>query len=109
MNITGDRLRKLRKEKSMSQEEVANSIGISRTAYNKYESGVIKPVRKLTELSRLFGVTTDFILGQDESEAPVAPGKDEFYQKYMALSSMGKNIVDITLNAVYEKEFSKKF
>jgi len=27
----------------------------------------------------------------------------------MALSSMGKNIVDITLNAVYEKEFSKKF
>lgn len=65
MNITGDRLRKLRKEKSMSQGEVANSIGISRTAYNKYESGVIKPVRKLTELSRLFGVTTDFILGQD--------------------------------------------
>ncbi len=102
-------MRKLRKEKGMSQEEVANIICISRTAYNKYESGAIKPVRKLTELSQLFGVTTDYILGQDEAQAPVALGKDEFYQKYMALSSMGKNIVDITLNAVYEKEFYKKF
>ncbi len=108
MNIIGYRLRKLRKEKGMSQEEVANSIGISRTAYNKYESGIIKPVRKLEVLSQLFGVTTDYILGQGEVEAPVVQGRDDFYQKYMALSSMGKNIVDITLNAVYEREFSEK-
>ncbi len=63
MNITGDRLRKLRSEKGISQEEVAKYIGISRTGYNRYESGDIKPVRKLKELSKLFGVSTDYILG----------------------------------------------
>ena len=107
MNITGDRLRKLRNEKDMSQEAVANYIGISRTAYNKYERGVIRPVRKLQELSQLFGVSTDYILGQGEAVAYADPEKDDFYQKYMALSTMGKNIVDITLNAVYQKEFSQ--
>ena len=107
MNITGDRLRKLRSEKGISQEEVAKYIGISRTGYNRYESGDIKPVRKLKELSKLFGVSTDYILGQSEDVASAAPRNDEFYQKYIALSTQGKNIVDITLNAVYDKEFPK--
>ena len=107
MSITGDRLRKLRSEKGISQEEVAKYIGISRTGYNRYESGDIKPVRKLKELSNLFGVSTDYILGQSEDTAPSAPRNDDFYQKYIALSTQGKNIVDITLNAVYEKEFPK--
>ena len=60
MSITGDRLRSLRESKGMSQEAVANFLGISRTAYNKYESGVIKPVRKLEGLSLLFGVSADY-------------------------------------------------
>lgn len=107
MSITGDRLRKLRSEKGISQEEVAKYIGISRTGYNRYESGDIKPVRKLKELSNLFGVSTDYILGQSEYVAPSAPRNDDFYQKYIALSTQGKNIVNITLNAVYEKEFPK--
>ena len=50
MSVTGDRLRALRKEKGISQEAVAEVLGITRTAYNKYESGVIKTVRKLEEL-----------------------------------------------------------
>lgn len=107
MSITGDRLRKLRSEKGISQEEVAKYIGISRTGYNRYESGDIKPVRKLKELSNLFGVSTDYILGQSEDVVSSAPRNDDFYQKYIALSTQGKNIVDITLNAVYEKEFPK--
>lgn len=104
MDITGIRLRKLRVEKGMSQEKVAKYIGISRTGYNRYESGDIKPVRRLKELSQLFGVSIDYILGQDEDGAPVEQQNEEFYQKYMSLSTQGKNIVNITLNAVYKIE-----
>jgi len=50
-------------------------------------------------------VSTDYILGQSEDVIPTAPRNDEFYQKYIALSTQGKDIVDITLNAVYDKEF----
>ena len=44
MDITASRLRELRKSKQLSQEDVANYLGITRTGYNKYESGDIKPV-----------------------------------------------------------------
>ena len=106
MSITGERLRALRERKGMSQEAVADFLGISRTAYNKYESGVIKPVRKLERLSLLFGVSADYILGR--TEEPVLPHREPEMErqirKYMDLSRGGREIVDITLDAVYERE-----
>ena len=39
MDITAQRLRKLRLDKELSQNEVAKILGISRTAYVKYENG----------------------------------------------------------------------
>ena len=50
MNITAERLRELRERLGVSQENVAQALGITRTAYNKYEQGVIEPTRKLREL-----------------------------------------------------------
>lgn len=95
----------LRKERGLSQKAVADTIVITRTAYNKYESGVIQPVRKLKELSDLFHVSADYILGRNghnplldklEIEAQI--------RKYLDLSEGGRNIVDITLDAVHKKE-----
>lgn len=65
---TGNRLRKLREEKQMSQEEVAKLIGVGRTTYLKYETGENKPTRKLKELSNLFGVSTDYLLCNDTQQ-----------------------------------------
>jgi transcriptional regulator with XRE-family HTH domain len=66
-SITGDRLRALRLEHELSQEEVAKKIGISRPAYVNYENGKSRPVRKLKELSDLFNVTTDYIMGLSDN------------------------------------------
>lgn len=104
MDVTGKRLRKLRTEKDMSQEEVAKILGISRTAYNKYESGVIKPVRKLKELSMLFGVSMDYILGEEDLMSRASIRDRETVRKYMSLSGTGKYMVNIMLDAVYERE-----
>ena len=92
----------------MSQEAVAEALGISRTAYNKYENGAIKPVRKLEELSVLFGVSADYILGQEDELAGMLARADQHMEhqvkKYIRLSDGGRKIVDITLDAVYAKE-----
>ena len=107
MDITALRLRALREESKMSQQAVADFLGITRTAYNKYESGVIKPVRKLNELSVLFGVTADYILGRDEkldAEDVTNPHDHKQVKKYLSLSNDGKEIVDIMLNAIYDRE-----
>lgn len=66
----GTRLRKLREEKELSQAEVAKLIGVGRTTYLKYESGENRPTRKLKELSQLFGVSMDYILGNSNSLLP---------------------------------------
>ena len=65
MNITSKRLRELRKNLGFSQGELAKKLGISRTAYVKYETGESRPVRKLQELSDLFNVSIDYLLGND--------------------------------------------
>lgn len=107
MNVTACRLRALREESKMSQQEVADFLGITRTAYNKYESGVIKPVRKLNELAALFGVSADYILGINENpdeQNSVNPHDHNQFKKYLSLSTDGKDIVDIMLDAIYERE-----
>ncbi len=114
MNITAYRLRALREESKMSQQAVADFLGITRTAYNKYESGAIKPVRKLSELAVLFGVTADYLLGRDEkldAEDITNPRDHKQVKKYLSLSDDGKEIVDIMLDAIYarEKKSSKNF
>ena len=65
MNITSKRLRELRKNLGFSQGELAKKLGISRTDYVKYETGESRPVRKLQELSDLFNVSIDYLLGND--------------------------------------------
>lgn len=70
MNIA-DRIQYLRKIKGMSQEELAEQIGVSRQAVSKWESEQSTPdLEKIIIMSNLFEVTTDYILKGIE---PVSP------------------------------------
>lgn len=61
-----------RREKKLSQEELAARVGVSRQAVSKWELGEASPdVGKLLALARAFGVTTDHLLNDEES-----PGRD---------------------------------
>lgn len=63
-----ERLYHLRKERGMSQEELANEVGVSRQAVQKWESGAAQPtLDKLTALAQYFGVTLDFLVTGEES------------------------------------------
>ena len=53
-------IKKLRLEKKLTQQEVADKIGITRPAYTAYESGKREPdFSMLQVLADLFGVSTD--------------------------------------------------
>lgn len=108
MNLTAQRLRALRKREGLSQTEVARILGITRTAYNKYESDASAPSRKLRELAQLYHVSTDYILGEEDALAEKLREADaqtsNHLRKYLDLSDEGKDIVDITLDAVYARE-----
>ena len=62
MNIA-DRIQYLRKQNGLSQEELADKIGVSRQAVSKWESEQSTPdLDKIIVMSNLFEVTTDYIL-----------------------------------------------
>lgn len=62
MNIA-DRIQYLRKNRGLSQEELADKVGVSRQAVSKWESGQSTPdIEKIIVMSELFEVTTDYIL-----------------------------------------------
>ena len=58
-----DRILYLRKSKGISQEELADKVGVSRQAVSKWESEQSMPdVEKIIIMSDYFNVTTDYIL-----------------------------------------------
>lgn len=62
MNMA-DRIQYLRKTKGLSQEELADKVGVSRQAVSKWESEQSTPdIEKIIIMSELFEVTTDYIL-----------------------------------------------
>lgn len=70
----GKRLYQLRKEKNLSQEELAEQLNVSRQSVSRWENGTASPgFDKMIQLSEIFGVTTDHLLkGREPSNtAPV--------------------------------------
>ncbi len=58
-----DRIQSLRKAKGMSQEELADRVGVSRQAVSKWESEQATPdLDKVVIMSDIFEVTTDYLL-----------------------------------------------
>lgn len=68
------KLRELRLRANLSQQNVADTLGISQQAYANYEAGKREPNNEaLSKLSDLFNVTTDYLLGKTDIKSPPAP------------------------------------
>ena len=62
----GEKLLKLRKEGGLSQEGLAEKLSVSRQAVSRWENeGILPDCVNLLEISRLFGVSTDYLLHDD--------------------------------------------
>ena len=62
-----EKLQKLRKQKNLTQEELADLLFVSRTAISKWESGRGYPsIDSLKTISAFFGVTIDELLSSKE-------------------------------------------
>lgn len=65
----GERLRDLRKNNKFTQEDLADELGITRSAVNGWEMGLSLPsTQYLIKLSILFKVSVDYLLGLNNSE-----------------------------------------
>ena len=59
-----ERLKELRKERNLTQDELGDAVGLQRVNISHYEKGNRWPqVEGLIALAQYFGVTTDYLLG----------------------------------------------
>ncbi len=64
-----DKIQELRKQNGLSQEQLAERMGVSRQAVSKWESGLCAPdIEKIIALSELFEVSTDYLIKGVEAE-----------------------------------------
>ena len=77
--ILADKIVSLRKKAGWSQEELAEQLGVTRQSVSKWEGAQSVPdMDKVVQMSRLFGVTTDYLLKDElEEETPCAAAQED--------------------------------
>lgn len=127
-----------RKKAGLSQEALANKIGVSRQAISKWETGESTPeVGKLQPLSQVFGVSLDWLLSDDapqpetaaSEETPHAAPSDTpskldsvpgwigkllrrygwLFGVYTALSGLGFTVIGVLAQVLSRRMFSSMF
>ncbi len=97
----GEKLVKLRKENSYTQEQLAELLGVSRQSVSKWESDIAYPeTDKLIEIGRLFNCSMDYLLKNEITDKTGKP--DNCAENKTA--EIGRNIIShmnkITLTKV---------
>lgn len=81
-----EKLQELRKSRSLTQEELAEALFVSRTAISKWESGRGYPsIDSLKEISHFFSVSIDELICPDEIISAAENEKNELVSKYITL------------------------
>ena len=70
------RLRDLREDADLTQEELVRQLGMHKTTYPNYEQGKREPPFELIiRLAKLYGVSSDYIAGLTAHPTPLPPQK----------------------------------
>lgn len=88
------RIKDLREDNDMTQEELATRLGISKRTLLRYESGVSEPtISVLISLSLLFNVSVDYIIGnKDTTEIEDAGLKNQIDVAIKVLENIKKEL-----------------
>lgn len=71
--IIGEKIKRLRKEKGWTQEQLGELVGVKKAAINKYEVGNVKNLKRSTiaGLAKAFGVSPVWLMDDDADWPPV--------------------------------------
>ena len=68
----GDRIRQVRLDQDVTQQELADCIGVSKQAVYKYENNIVTniPTDKVDAIARRLKVSPAFLMGWEEKPSP---------------------------------------
>lgn len=71
-----DRIRSLREDRDLSQEQLAAYLSISQTNYSKYELGKVNiPIEAWIKLAEYYQTTIDYLVGRTDEKTPLSKPK----------------------------------
>lgn len=77
MYIDFSRLKEIRKDKDLTQEDIAKVLSTSQVQYSRYEMGIrLLPIDKLVILADFYNVSTDYLLGLTNERKPYPKTKN---------------------------------
>ena len=102
--LIGEKISYYRKQKNMTQEQLANQIGISAQAVSGWEREVGYPdITLLPGISHALGISIDELMGNDE--IGVREDIKNFYERFWRLDSTGK----LKLALEYYHKYPEKY
>ena len=100
-------LKALRKEYNISQQQLANIVGVSQQCINKYENHNVEPdIETLKAIATFFNTTIDFLVGFDESKTAFT--KEDELLRLFSLMRKEQQDLYIEQGKIFAKMNNKK-
>lgn len=101
MNNLPNNLRKLRKSKRLTQEQLAQKLGIIRATYWAYEKGTIQPpYEKVEFMADIFGITVDELTGRNIGEFDIIQDVESVMRKVEIADDLNEKDRMLLLNSL---------
>ena len=111
----GERIRRLRKDRHMTQEELAHMLGLQKSAIAKYEKGRVSNIKKATllKMAEILEVSPSYLLGIEEYAVREEPETALLMEYYHRLNRKGKNkaldnLYDLTQIPAYQAQAAEE-
>lgn len=99
-----NRITSLRKEKGLSQKEVAISLGVSQALLSHYEKGVREcGLDFVVSCADYFGVTTDYLLGRQDSKYGLINEEEKYLLLETATDEIDMQLIMLCVSFFAEK------
>lgn len=93
LRVFGDRLKKLRKTKKMTQAQLGQVFGVDHTTISKWEKGVYETdFETIQKIADYFGVSADYLLGKTDDPQKKDITETEIIDYYKIIQASRKKI-----------------
>ena len=97
----GKRLKNLRIEKNLTQQQLAEKLNVSKANISKYESDIIEPnINLINQISKLFDVSSDYLLGITIIKKPIDTLAFHSIEGYENLNDEDRQYIDDLINSL---------
>lgn len=107
---TGERIKMLRREHNLTQEELGAKIGVQKAAIQKYEKGTVKNIKRdsLLKLAQILGTTPEYLLGWDDIPSNLEMSSDAEFVKIPVVGKVAAGISCFADNNILDYELVNK-